>query len=120
MMVRVVGNSKLPVWMGNLIVGHPFAAWTFMFWVFVPGKTVTATVLHHESRHVQQFLFITGCVMALFALMLHPAWYAYPIFFVLSHPIAMGVASVIATLRGGHIYRDNWFEKDARHYAGEE
>lgn len=54
------------------------------------------TTIVHEMVHVYQCM-ILGPLMVL----------AYPL------------ASLIARLQGGSWYRDNWFEKQARRYAGQ-
>jgi len=116
---RLVINSWWPKFFGKMFVGHAFTAWTYMIWTCVPGHTVPPfRVWRHEERHVQQWAVLTVAVLVLFAL-LRLAWYAYPLAVLLAHPVAVGLAGLVATLRGGHAYRDNWFEVDARRHAGE-
>lgn len=52
-------------------------------------------LLRHELRHVVQGMWLGPF-----------------------HPIAYGLASLWAVLRGRHAYRDNWFEVDARKAEG--
>lgn len=85
--------------------GGPVGWWMRRF--HISAVTFGATILYaradgpedrslvaHERQHVVQTM-VLGPLMAL----------AYP------------GASLIAWLRGGHVYRDNWFERDARRAA---
>ncbi len=54
-------------------------------------------MIRHEVRHCQQ-MFWLGPLFLL----------AYP------------GASLVAAMQGRHFYRDNWFERDARRFSGED
>lgn len=110
-------DSRVPVLLGRLFIGRPFAAWTAGVWTFVPGRLLSAQIVTHEYRHVQQFAVLWVAALGLWSL-LTPSWWwllATP----LAHGAAVGLAGLYAWTRGGHPYRDNWFERDARRYAGE-
>jgi hypothetical protein len=55
----------------------------------------------------------------------HPAWILHELvhfkqarIFGVFLPLAYGVGALWALARGGHPYRDNWFEKNAREESG--
>lgn len=112
-----VRKSALPKFFGNLFIGRPFVAWTIGFWTFLPGRLYpTVRVKVHEFVHVKQFAvcWITAIVVSiafrsLIGILLSP------LCFVLTY----GFASLVIVMSGGHWYRDNPFEVEARRIAGE-
>lgn len=110
-LVLALAGGARPIWSGSFevhLVGDRFVlAWFFRTFnvaaytwgsviVFAsPLYSVTPWLLRHERRHVAQ-TFALGLLM----------------------PVAYGLASLVAALRGGHAYRDNWFEVDARRAEG--
>ena len=99
---------------------------TYLCWTFVDlpkgavEKPEHAGFRRHERRHVQQSVVITGLWLAVtYALtrVFHgsPLWLLTAL---IAWPLAYWVVSVVWKLRTGRGYTDNWFERDARRYAG--
>jgi len=107
---RIIPNCSIPTFFG-------FHAQTFGPLILIPGMMVTKRVLTHELRHVEHFYAAWVWAFA-FWVVLNPG----P-FWLLATPFAYALvytlAGCYAVLRGGHWYRDNPFEKDARRHAGE-
>jgi hypothetical protein len=81
--------------LGRLFGATAFVGWTCGDVVFLRSDLLQdERLIRHELRHVQQ---------------MH--WFG-PLF-----PLVYCAASLVAVARGGHIYRDNRFEIDARRAA---
>lgn len=93
---------------------------TYLFWTFVDlDRPPSETFRRHEQRHVQQSVAITLVVAVALLLATHFGalsdwWTALSLF---GWPVAYWIASVIAKVRTGKGYTDNYFERDARRYA---
>ena len=113
----IVRRSRIPVVVGTLVIGRPFLAQTIGPWIFVRGDVIHVRVLRHETRHVHQFYIGFGIGLALWLLFQPSMWWllATPLTFT----VAYVLAGIVALVQGKHAYRQNWFERDARRYAGE-
>lgn len=116
---RFFWYSPIPRWIGQRVIGRPFAAWTFGFWTFFPAGAThkTEQIIEHEYEHVRQFAIGWMAGIGLwFATLPGFGWLLLTPF---TFTFVYGVASLVAWARGGHAYRDNIFERWAREAAGE-
>lgn len=84
-----VSRGSITRWWFNK--GFTAFTWGAVICLDHDSKLVDTRLLKHELRHFQQCRWLGP-----FA------------------PIAYGLASLVAVLRGRNAYRDNWFERDAR------
>jgi hypothetical protein len=115
-----------PTFFGKLSIGRPFTAWTFGFWTFLnPDYRLTYDVLQrvirHEYQHVIQFVLGWGVGVVAFILcyLIDPLSFWWLLLSPLTFSFSYAIASLVAFLGGGHPYRDNFFEVEARGAAGE-
>lgn len=97
---------------------------TYLCWTFVDltqdqiALPVHSGFRRHEQRHVMQSVLITvGYVVGALAMLATgggTAWSLLGAPFV--WPLVYWAASVVAKIRTGRGYTDNWFELDARRY----
>jgi hypothetical protein len=87
-------HGGFAAWFGN-VVG--FDAMTLGHAILGRSAPCLDALRNHEQAHVRQ--------VELWGPVFIPAYIA---------------ASILAWKRGGHYYRDNWFERDARRACGEE
>ena len=113
----LIPNSPRVVAFFGAIARRKFYAYTYAFWTWVDDDQIGAKQLRHEYAHVVQFTEATVLAIVGFILAQLPWywWLSLPIVF----PIVYLGAGVVAVIPGAPFYRGNFFERDARRYAGE-
>lgn len=114
-----VANSKIPIWLGH-------QATTFFVYIFLPGTTISWQALKHEYRHIQHFYFLwlMGIIFTLGVIFVNKFTFWWLLITPLTYTILYILAGFVSliTTKGSlrtKFYLNNWFERDARRYAGE-